>query len=65
MEDGPHGLIGLHAVPPVAQECAKEAESATTLHHTMMGTTVMVWTVKLTSAMKIHVLVSPLANKVL
>ena len=52
MEDGPIGLSGLHAMPPVAQELVKEAESATTHHRTMMGRTVSVKAMNLRSAIR-------------
>ena len=58
MEDGPHGLSGLNALPPVTEELVKEEESVTTQHRKMVVRTAMVTTVKLRSAMNNHVLVS-------
>ena len=51
-------------MPPVAEEVGKETESVTTHHRKMVGRTAMVTTVKLKTAMKIHVLVSLVATKV-
>ena len=58
MEDGPHGLRGLHAVPPVAQEVTAEVESAMTHHHNMGGMTALAVAMKSPLAIHNHVLVS-------
>ena len=42
MENGPHGLRGLNAVPPVAEELVQEAESVTTHHQQMVGRNALV-----------------------
>ena len=65
MEDGPHGLSGLNAVPPVAQVVVAEAESVMTHHHNMGGTTALVVTIKSPPAIHNHVLVSLLAKEAL
>ena len=65
METGPHGVYGLHAVSPAAQELMKKRESAITRLHNMAGRTVLVATVKLTTALKRHVLVSLIASNVI
>ena len=63
MEDGPHGLLGLNAMPPVAEEFKKEAESVTTHHRSMVGRSVVVTTMKFAAVIQMHVLVSPLARE--
>ena len=65
MEDGLAGLIGLHAMLPVAEECVTEAESVTTHHRKMVGRSVPVAAMKLSTAMNMSVLVSLLASEVL
>ena len=65
MVDGPIGLCGVPAVPPVAKELVKEAESVTTQNHNMMGRTAPVTAPKLRAVTNRIALVSPLANKVL
>ena len=65
MEDGSHGLSGLHAVPPVAQEVVAEAESVMTHHRNMGGTTALVVIMKSPSAIHNYVLASLLEKEVL
>ena len=65
MENGPHGLSGLRAVPPVAQELVLEPESVTTHHRNMAGGTALAKAMKLAAVMNRNVLVSLLARNVL
>ena len=55
MENGPHGLHGLNAVPPVAQELVKEAESVTTHHRKMVGRIALVTALRNSSAILTNV----------
>ena len=63
METIPHGLCGLHAVSPVAQELVEEAESVITRHRKMAGRAALVAALKLTTALNSHVLVSLVASQ--
>ena len=65
MESGLHGLRGLHAVSPVAQEFVKEGESVMIRHRNMVGRTALAATRTLKTALNCPVLVSLIANKVL
>ena len=62
MEDGPHGVRGLHVVSPVVQEHALEAECVTTQHHNMVERTAPVKKLRLKTARRKNVPVSILAR---